>query len=505
MMKRLLLLAAFMATIISSCTESVDTVVHPVLEPTGLDEDAATWTPLLVTDTTAYASLTQPTSPTADDVAAVRAAIAGATDADRQDIREWATGSVLKWNDVVCDIVAKYNVAPVAERNGDGSFTGKFIADPQRPFTNPPFAARLYALISVAHYDALVHCWRLKNRTGLPDPATFSAQQGTSAVINASAPKTAASSWPNEDAVLAAATREIISALFPLEKDMIRSLADRAKRARLLAGRAWPADLDAGDSLGAIVARKVLAHAKTDGMANANNQAEWKTIEPTIQTQWPRWKSMETPSRPPMLPLFGKVKTWHVQDPVALDPGAPPTEGSERWNRDLEEMRNLTTNRTREQVCIAVFWEDGGGTYTPPGHWCAITTEELRRVRYSPIRMARVLAFVTTAMHDAAVVCWDVKYRYLSPRPKQVDPSITMSAGLPNFPGYLSGHSMFSASAATVLSHFFPDRASVFQGWALEAADSRVFSRIHFRIDCEVGVTVGNAVGAASVLRSQIP
>ena len=42
--------------------------------------------------------------------------------------------------------------------------------------------------------------------------------------------------------------------------------------------------------------------------------------------------------------------------------------------------------------------------------------------------------------------------------------------GLPNFPSYVSGHSVFSAAAADVLSSLFPSGATYFQA---QAAGSR--------------------------------
>jgi hypothetical protein len=162
----------------------------------------------------------------------------------------------------------------------------------------------------------------------------------------------------------------------------------------------------------------------------------------------------------------------------------------------------LTKDRTREQVRIANYWEDGGGTHCPPGHWNLIACNDIRSARVSTIKAARILAYLNIAEHDAAVCCWYTKYKYVTPRPRQVDPSVTMSAGLPNFPGYTSGHSNYSAAAATVLGHFFPANQGNYNAMAVEAANSRVYSRIHVRTDCEVGVTQGNAVGTYAVQRA---
>lgn len=110
-----------------------------------------------------------------------------------------------------------------------------------------------------------------------------------------------------------------------------------------------------------------------------------------------------------------------------------------------------------------------------------------------------MLAYLNTAMEDAGISCWDTKYYYMFPRPPQLNANINTLFMLPNFPSYTSGHSTFSAAASTVLSYFFPSDASVFENWAKEASDSRIYARIHFRFDCETGLEVGNEIGGYAV------
>ena len=75
--------------------------------------------------------------------------------------------------------------------------------------------------------------------------------------------------------------------------------------------------------------------------------------------------------------------------------------------------------------------------------------------------------------------------------------------GVPNFPSYTSGHSTFSAAAATVLSYIFPTNASKFDAMAKEASISRLMGGIHYRMDCEYGLKYGALVGAKAVERGQ--
>jgi len=107
------------------------------------------------------------------------------------------------------------------------------------------------------------------------------------------------------------------------------------------------------------------------------------------------------------------------------------------------------------------------------------------------------------SLMDAAIVCWDTKNFYFNPRPSQMNPAIKTLTGVPNFPAYVSGHSVFSGSAATILGYILPSQASKYQSMAAEAAMSRLVGGIHYRTDCEVGITVGNNVGHYAVLRAE--
>jgi membrane-associated phospholipid phosphatase len=113
------------------------------------------------------------------------------------------------------------------------------------------------------------------------------------------------------------------------------------------------------------------------------------------------------------------------------------------------------------------------------------------------------MALVGTALMDAGVCCWDVKYYYFYPRPYQIDASIKTVVGLPNFPAYTSGHSTFSAAAATVLGYIFPEESVSLEAKAKEASESRVYGGIHYRFDCEVGLRCGKNIGSYAVLRGQ--
>jgi membrane-associated phospholipid phosphatase len=196
-----------------------------------------------------------------------------------------------------------------------------------------------------------------------------------------------------------------------------------------------------------------------------------------------------------MLPNFGRVLAWMMTptDVARERPGPPPSTSSAQMAQEVAEVQDTLERLSREQLAIALLWNDGAGTYTPPGHWNDIATEYVRDARMSEVRAARVFALLNMAMHDAAVGCWDTKFAYFNPRPSQLDARIKTSIGLPNFPAYTSGHSTFSSAATAVLSYLFPAGASSFEAMRGEAAISRLYGGIHYRADIETGTASASA------------
>jgi hypothetical protein len=321
-------------------------------------------------------------------------------------------------------------------------------------------------------------------------------------------PKSTLPSYPSEDAVLAGVTVELLKLLFPIEIAYIQEKAEEQKLYRIISGANVRSDVDAGIILGRKIAGKFIARAASDGTGAAiGNQALWTQLETqTAATGETPWKSLDVPARPPMLPLFGKVKSFLMSPEmvVANRPVPPPSTKSEQFAKELAEVKRYGQNATRKNMQIVTFWADGVGTYTPPGHWNAIASESFVALNYSEVRWARNLALLNIAMMDAAISCWDAKYTYFNPRPSQVDPSIKTLTGTPNFPSYVSGHSTFSGAACIVLSHIIPAKKQSFVAMAKEASDSRMFGCIHYRSDCEKGLQLGEKVGGFAVARALI-
>jgi membrane-associated phospholipid phosphatase len=237
---------------------------------------------------------------------------------------------------------------------------------------------------------------------------------------------------------------------------------------------------------------------------------------------------------------------WGLVTPFAMPtssffrPNGPPALNSATYSADYNEVKELgavnSMRRTAEQTEIALFWADGAGTVTPPGHWNVIAQDVATARRITMRQNARLFALLNVAMADAAIAAWDAKYTYNFWRPVTAihaadtdgNPATAPDAAwmslivTPPFPDYISGHSTFSGAAAAVLSLFYgtpripfsttsdalPNVVRDFRGFlqaAREAALSRMYGGIHFRSANEDGLAVGSAIGAWTFKKTMRP
>jgi hypothetical protein len=492
---------------LSSCKKDIveRNEVFPALAPANIDLNADAWTPILtVSNTFTIPTPDLITSPNyLADLNEIKSYQKNLTNEQKGIIKYWSAGSVLRWNEILRELVAKHNLPPY--QKDDGTYPAPSAANPLAyplfPFSNPPYAARAYAYVSAAQYDALVQAWKFKKQFNRAAPYK------NDPAIQALVPKSDLPAYPSEDAVVAGVTAKMMELLFPGDLDFIQQKVAEEKLYRLMAGANTRSDMDAGESLGKQVAAVFLARARGDKAGAAiGTPADWAGFATTATAKGETpWISLEFPKRPPMLPMFTKVTPFLFPTATveALRPPPPYSTTSAEFKKESDEVLKMSEDRSREHERIVSFWADGVGTVTPPGHWNSIAAEEFVKQNYSEVRWARNLALLNMAEMDAAIVCWDAKYYYFNPRPTQMVMNIKTLTGIPNFPSYTSGHSNFSGAAATVLSYLLPDRGNKFMDMAHEAAMSRLYGAIHYRSDCEVGLQTGIKVGEYAVNRGK--
>ena len=355
-----------------SCDKTITEPQRVGYTPANVDDKAGSWKTYILASPTEV-SVAAPASVSSaeylTELAALKQASASLTQEQQEAVVYWGAGAVYRWNEIARELAARYNIPPAS--NADGKYpvpdANNPLADPKFPFANPPYTARALAYLSVAQYDALVSAWSYKYKFKRQAPSK------TDATIRVALPVSSIPTYPSEDAVVAAASFTILKAMFPGEVPFLEAKYNEHKQSRLWAGMNVGSDITAGNDLGLAVAAKVMGRARTDGMSAANNQTVTSGMIETAKAMGLSevWLSQEAPARPPMLPNYGAVQTWNFDKAtlVKLRPGPPPALNSTEFQQNIDELRSIQKNQTREQARIANFWSDGAGSYTPPGHW----------------------------------------------------------------------------------------------------------------------------------------
>ncbi len=194
----------------------------------------------------------------------------------------------------------------------------------------------------------------------------------------------------------------------------------------------------------------------------------------------------------PLDPNAGSWPRWIITNDT-FDMPAPPAVGSAKDAEEIQKMKDSLAQREAWRERIFIWW-GGKGTGTPSWQWqdimydvAAGTMDDKAYARYQK-NLAQALA-------DTFIICWDEKFIYWSARPWMRIPGFKPIAETPPFPGYPSGHSTVSASAAVVLGAWFPEHAADFMAMAEEAHDTRLYAGIHFEIDNTEGFALGKRIG----------
>jgi hypothetical protein len=374
--------------------------------------------------------------------------------------------------------------------------------------SRPPEVARNLAMIHTAMFDAI------NAIEGSYEPY----------LVGLTPPKNA-----SPEAAAASAAYRVAIAVYPEADEMAYWNATLAESLAIIPDGA---DKDAGIAFGNQVGEALLSLRANDGSTGVSDYLPGSEIGDWNRT-YPNYL-------PPLIPHWRDVSPFAIDSPEQFRPAPPPEISSQGYAAAVDEVMQLgrldSQTRTDEQTEIAVFWADGAGTFTPPGHWNQIAADVVNERNQSLLENARVFALLNLALADAGISAWDAKYEYDLWRPidaiqqadqdgneqTTADPTWLPLLLNPPFPTYTSGHSTFSGAADAVLTSLLGENVNFtsqidaqaapgqrpldpslivtrdfnsFTEAAEEAGLSRIYGGIHFNFDNTAGLESGRAVG----------
>ena len=241
---------------------------------------------------------------------------------------------------------------------------------------------------------------------------------------------------------------------------------------------------------------------------------------------------------------FRNLRPFAIASASPYVGSGPPALDSLQYASALAEVKVQGNAAILDDAALATytFWSLGAGTAQPPGAWIQVA---LAVTAESPLllpEMARLFALLGMALSDTVAPTVTTKYVYHSWRPATAirdahtdgnantdpDPAWAPRAGgIGSSPEYWSGHSTFSAAGAATLAAFYcaddipfaltTDSAAAgevrryasFSQAAEEAGHSRLDGGIHFRFSHQDAQAAGRAVaaeiGATALLRRHGP
>lgn len=231
-------------------------------------------------------------------------------------------------------------------------------------------------------------------------------------------------------------------------------------------------------------------------------------------------------------PNWGKIRPLcikSVNDFLYEKPEVYSKDKKSRFYKITKQVYDTVNLKNAQNLKTAWYWDDnpnatvhyGHATInilkvSPAGHWLSMFSTVSRAKKYSLIETADGMMRLSSAIFDAFITCWYVKYQtdYLRPITsihELIDSSWEAPIQTPAFPEYPSGHSVVSSAAATVLIATFGEfeftdsaenefglgvrKFKNFREASNQACISRLYGGIHFIDAINNGKKLGNAIG----------
>jgi hypothetical protein len=258
--------------------------------------------------------------------------------------------------------------------------------------TNPLVTSRVVALVSSAVFDAVNGLeGRYQQIHEMDDPPRHA----------------------SERAAAIQAAYAMLLKLYPAQSDSL-TMHRNASIAALTGGSAQ--SIAAGVAWGQQVADSIWDWRSTDGFNPPPPPFVGSLGLVGMPSAIGVWRPTPLLNAPGAGPQFASMTPWTMRRASQFRPAPPPALTSATYTTDYNESKIMgvyaNSQRTPDQSDLALFW--AGNT---PLFWNRIASQISIARNLSFSENAHLFAQLNLAMADAAIACWDAKYRFVFWRP----------------------------------------------------------------------------------------
>jgi hypothetical protein len=320
------------------------------------------------------------------------------------------------------------------------------------------------------------------------------------------------------DAAAAAAAHRVLVSYFPSQQLAL----DNQLTASLAAITADAGAKTAGVAVGEAAAMAVISARTGDGLQANITYTPGKGPGAWIPTP-PAFAA-------PVTPWLGQMRPFTMRTAADFQPDAPPALTSEDWKRDYNLTRiygsATSTIRTASETEAGIFWTEHGGQ-----QYARVFNTLAANYNLGVEDSARMMAMLWTGYADAAIGCFNAKYKYgfwrpataipaggsadpANPNPDlAADPAWVALGPTPAHPEYPAAHGCITGAVSSVVASFFGTtrvhvvtdskaftdgtRTHTFEDtrdWLDEVFWARIYAGFHFHHSLEAGTTLGTSV-----------
>lgn len=258
----------------------------------------------------------------------------------------------------------------------------------------------------------------------------------------------------NVDAAAVAAAHRVLVNYFPAQQAAL----DTQFTSSIGAVTGDPVSIAAGVAVGEAAALALISARTGDGLeANVtytpgSGPGAWIPTPPAFAA--------------PAVPWLGQMRPFTMKSAADFLPSPPEALSSEIWKRDYNLTRSYggvtSSIRSAPEAEIGIFWTEHTGQQFARAFNTLVSNNNM-----GTSDAARLMAMLWTGVADAAIGCFNGKYKYGFWRPVTAipagggnpdltaDPAWLSLGTTPNHPEYPAAHGCLTGAASTLIADFF--------------------------------------------------